>query len=211
MPKGTLLASLSLLLLASPAARAETARTPHRILAYGKVGGLIPVNDLGPHVTFRLGGGYAPPILRGRLAFVLDLGYVQSSTSKSFSDPRLGAAGGELGTTMTQRDLGLFLGPQVFILDPARRLVPYTAIGLDLHFVQSLVDGQGAGQSLGENREVSTEVGLAWRGGVGYRLGPGLITGELAFAWAPIDREITGDSHLGRFSILVGYTALFGL
>lgn len=205
-----LLAALGWLLLAAPRLAGAEA-PPHRILAYGKVGGLIPVSGLGPHVTFRLGGGYAPPVLRGRLAIVLDLGYAQNSTSKSLTDPRLGTAGGEVGFTMTQRNLNLFLGPQVFLLDPGRRLVPYGALGLDLHFVKSLIDGQGGGQGLGENSEVSTEAGFALRGGAGFRLGPGLITGEVAFGWAPMARDMTGESHLGRISILVGYAAMFGL
>ena len=62
--------------------------------------------------------------------------------------------------------------------------------------------GTGGGQQLGENRELSTKVGFALRGGAGYRLGPGIITAEVSFAWAPIDHDITGDSHLGRLALL---------
>lgn len=68
----------------------------------------------------------------------------------------------------------------------------------------------GGPNPLGDNSETSTKAGFAFRGGVGRRLGPGLITGEVAFAWAPIDHQITGERNLGRFSILVGYTAMFG-
>ena len=96
------------------------------------------------------------------------------------------------------------------VLDPFARLVPYAAAGLDLHFVQSDIEGDAGGEPLGNNDEVSTKVGFALRAGAGYRLGPGLITGELSFAWAPLDHRITGDEHLGRLAILVGYTAMFG-
>ena len=182
------------------------------LLAYGKVGGLIPVSKLGPHASVRIGGGYLLPVLKRRLAAVLDLGYSQTTTSETLDDPRLGEAGASYSYTMTQRDLNLFIGPQVFILDPFRRLVPYAALGLDLHFLRSVMEAKGNdGADMGGNDEVSTKAGFALRGGAGYRLGPGLITGELTFSWAPITHTITGDSHLGRLAILVGYTAMFGI
>lgn len=181
------------------------------ILAYGKVGGLIPVGKLGPHVSFRLGAGYLLPVLKSRLAAVVDVGYSQTTAEGTVDDPRLGESGASFSYTMKQRDLNLFVGPQYFILDPFRRLVPYAAVGLDLHFLRSVVEGEGNAAELGGNDETSTKAGFAVRGGVGYRLGPGIITGELTFAWAPIDHTITGDSHLGRLAILVGYTAMFGL
>jgi hypothetical protein len=189
----------------------EEAGPQSAILAYGKVGGLIPVSELGPHVSVRLGGGYILPVLQRRLAAVIDFGYSQSTTESTIDDPRLGESGASYSYTMTQRDLNLFVGPQVFILDPFNWLVPYAAIGLDLHFLRSVVEGEGGSEPLGDNDEISTKAGLAVRGGVGYRLGPGIITGEVTFSWAPIDHDITGDSHLGRFAFLVGYTAMFGL
>ena len=105
-----------------------------------------------------------------------------------------------------------FRNPHAFILDPKGKFVPYASAGLDIHFLKSVIEGNGGDPQspLGENDEVSTKVGFALRGGVGYRLGPGLLTGEVTFSWAPLDHEITGDSHLGRIAILVGYTAIFG-
>lgn len=206
-----LVAVLFSLSLPSLPAHAEETHPKSAILAYGKVGGLIPVGKLDPHVSVRLGAGYLLPVLKRRLAAVIDLGYSQTTTSDTIDDPRLGESGASYSYTMTQRDLNLFIGPQVFILDPFRRLVPYAALGLDLHFLRSVMEGEGNGGDLGGNDETSTKVGFALRGGVGYRLGPGIITGELTFSWAPITHDITGDSHLGRLAILVGYTAMFGL
>lgn len=184
---------------------------PHTLLAYGKVGGLIPVSKLGPHVSVRLGGGYIPPFLAGRLAAVVDLGYSQTSTGSSFTDPRVGDSGAEVSYTMTQRDLNLFIGPQYFILGPRHWIAPFAAVGLDLHFLQSVVQGDGGASGLGQNRETSTKVGFAVRAGAGYRLGPGIITAEASFAWAPIDHDITGESHLGHIALLAGYTVILGL
>ncbi len=187
------------------------ARPASAILAYGKVGGLIPVSKLDPNVSLRLGGGYLPPVaaLKQRLAVVLDFGYSQTSSTETLDDPRVGGA--SYSYSLIERDLNLFVGPQVFILDPFKRLVPYAAVGLDLHFLQSDIEGEAGAEAFGNNDEVSTKVGFALRAGVGYRLGPGLITGELSFAWAPLDHRITGDEHLGRLGLLVGYTAMLGL
>ena len=83
-------------------------------------------------------------------------------------------------------------------------------MGLDLHFLKTEVEGSGGGQPLGDNDEVSTKVGFAARAGLGYRLGPGLITAEVTFAYADLDHDITGESNRGRVALLVGYTAMFG-
>ncbi len=196
-------------LAARPALAKDRPRSA--ILAYGKIGTLVPVSKLGAHVSMRIGGGYLLPVLKQRLAAVIDLGYSQSVATETIDDPRLGEAGGSYSHRLIQRDLNLFIGPQGFFRDPFGKLVPYAAVGLDLHFLRSAVDGSGDSQLLGDNQETSTKVGFALRGGVGYRLGPGIITGELTFSWAPITHDVTGEAHLGRFALLVGYTAMFGL
>lgn len=202
------------LTLASAEARAEplaattSARASrHTVLAYAKVGGLIPFATLGPNVSFRLGGGYIPPIWGERLAFILDLGYSRTTTDGSVSDPRLGAGPDPLtySYALAQHDLNLFIGPQINIL-PKSRIMPYAAIGLDLHFLRTVVSGAAAEAGFGENDEQSTKAGFALRAGAGWRLGPGWLTGEVSFAWAPIDHLTTGESHLSRLAILFGYT-----
>jgi hypothetical protein len=209
----SILTSIIILSLVALSSLAQAEQT-HTMLAYGKVGGLIPVSKLGPFVTVHLGGGYILPFWQRRMAVEIDLGYNQTTTDDTIADTRVGgddAGPAEFSYTLTQRDLNLFLGPKVFILEPENWIVPYASIGLDLHFLQSIIEGEGGINPLGENREVSTKAGFAFRGGAGYKLGPGIITGEIAFAWAPIDHDITGDSHLGRLSILVGYTAMINL
>lgn len=203
-----LLASIAL----SSSAQAQDRQSTQAILASGKIGGLFPVSQLGPHVDIHLGTGYLMPVWGGRLAAIIDLGYSRTSTDKILSDVRLGQEPADTNYeyTLRQHDLELFLGPQYYILDPWRKLVPYVAIGLDLHFLKSVIEGSGGGNNFGENNETSTQAGFAFRGGAGYRLGPGLITAELSVGWAPIDHQITGDSHLSRIALLVGYTALIG-
>jgi len=125
-------------------------------------------------------------------------------------DPRLGESGSSYQSDVLVQDLQLFLGAMGFLYEPdrSRRWLPYSAFGLELHFVETTVDGAAAGQYLGRNSETSTQAGVALRGGVGYRLGPGMVTGELDLSWANLDHRITGDSHLGRVMLLLGYTAM---
>lgn len=224
MRSNRLLVSI-LVLLATGAASTTRAQSPtvgesaapapaavrHTLLASARVGGLFPVNSLAPGPAVQLGLGYAPPILKGRLAFVLDLGYSQNTKGSTLSDPRLATATAEYTTSLTQRDLGLFLGPQVFILDPRGRYVPYVAAGVDLHFLETAVSARSGDVPFGENSETSTVVGFAARAGFGYRLGPGLIVAEVGYSWAQVSQDVTGSSHRGGVGLLVGYTATIGL
>jgi hypothetical protein len=211
---------VSLLFLVASVAATSTARADeatrapavrHMLLLSAKLGGLFPVNKLGPGPAFQLGVGYAPPVLKGRLALVLDVGYSQHSDSATLTDPRLATATAEYTTSLTQRDLGLFLGPQVFILDPKGRFVPYAAAGADVHFLETTVTADSGGIPFGENKETSTVVGFAMRAGFGYRLGPGLLVGEVGYSWAPVSQDVTGSSYRGGVGLLVGYTATLSL
>ncbi len=183
------------------------------IMAYGKVGGVIPASKLDPNASVRLGGGVLFPIKKKHIAVIFDLGFSQTTAEETLSDPRVGQdnSDAQFSYALSQQDLNLFLGGQYFFRGADAKLVPYGALGLDLHFLKSNIEGTGGIEPLGENTETSTKVGFSLRGGAGYRLGPGMITGEISFAWAPIDHQITGESHLGRFAILVGYTAVISL
>jgi len=174
-------------------------------MVYLKAGGLAPLSKLGANASMRVGVGYVPPLLKGRVGAVVDLGYSRTTASRTLSDPRLGESGTSYSYDLAQHDLNLFLGPQVFILDPKGRLVPFVGAGLDVHFLKTTVEGQGGDMPFGDNEETSTKIGFALRAGAGYRLGPGMLTGEVTFAWANLDHEITGESHLGRVALLVGY------
>lgn len=194
-------------LVGSPSASTQPDQS-HRVLAYGKVGGLLPLDDLGPHMAVRVGLGYVPPLWRGRVGLIADVGLSRTTTHGAAEDPRLGQDGGSYSFDVGQLDVDLFIGPLVFIRDPRRAVVPYAAAGFALHFVTTRVEGRANGQPLGANDELSTAPGFAVRAGVGYRLGPGLVTAELGGGWAPLDHSITGDSHLGRLALLLGYTGL---
>lgn len=183
----------------------------HALLIYGKVGGVIPITPLGPHAAVRLGVGYVPPFLAGRLGLVADIGYQQMPTDKTLQDPRVGAKGtGSWNYKVTQHDLNLFVGPIFYILDRRGFWIPYVSAGVDVHFLRTDVEGEGAGKPFGSNQETATKVGFAARAGLGVHLGPGMVTGEVSFGWAPLDNAITGDSNLGRVNILVGYTLMLG-
>jgi hypothetical protein len=192
---------------AAPAPAAAAPGPGHALLLQATVGGVFPFGDLGLGPAVRLGLGYAPPLLGGRAALLVEVGYTQGSRAVTAFDPRLGPDGGDLTARLTQRELGLFVGPRVQLRDPGRRLVPHVSAGLAVHFLQTTVSGETAGVPFGESRERGTAVGFAVAGGVAYRLGPGAVVGEVTCSWAPLDLTVTGESHLGRIALVVGYAA----
>jgi hypothetical protein len=191
----------------------EAPRRPaQQLLVYGKAGGLFPASGLEPGFSVQAGGGWVAPVLGGRLAAVLDLAYGQTGAAAAASDPRLGSGGAtDYRRTLAARELLVFAGPQLALRDPGRRLVPYVALGLGLHVLFFTVDGTVAGAAFGENRQTAVTAGVVGRGGAGYRVGPGMLVGEVGLSWAPLSGDLTGPSQLGRVTLGVGYLAAFGL
>jgi len=178
----------------------------HRIFVAAKAGALIPVTSLHTGPEVRLGIAYAPPVLRGRLAGALELGYSQHAATKTGSDPRLATGSTEYTVDLTEQHLSLFLGPQVFLLDPKGRLVPYVAVGAQVRFLKTGVSGESSSASFGQNTETGAELGVAMQAGVGFRLGPGMLLGELGYSLAPVAQEVTGKNLCGGFAVSLGYS-----
>ena len=151
--------------------------------------------------------GYAPFEPR-QLQFFVDLGYSQPGQTLSAKDPRLGADGGTYSSQLVVRDLATTVGAAWFFKKPSEQLLPYAGAGLRVHFLKAEVEGN-AGPSFGQYQETDTRVGGVAFGGVGYHLGPGLLLGELAFGYAPVDQRVTGTTNIGALSVLVGYGVMF--
>jgi hypothetical protein len=81
-------------------------------------------------------------------------------------------------------------------------------VGLRAHFLRARVEGTG-GEPFGLTSETATRLGGAAMGGVGFHAGPGLLFGELAFGYAPVNEKVTGVSNIGAASLLLGYGLLF--
>jgi opacity protein-like surface antigen len=87
-------------------------------------------------------------------------------------------------------------------------LTPYAGLGLRIYLLESTVNGTAGDQSIADTTEHSTKLGFGVPLGVEFALGPGGITAELLFQWAPLEHTLTGDSHLGGLSLFVGYRFL---
>lgn len=170
-----------------------------------KAGGHFPqlTNALGTSFDVIFKVGYAPFGTR-QLQLFADVGYSQPSHVLSADDPRLGADGAAYTSTLTVQDLATTFGAAWFFLPPSESLAPYAGAGLRIHFLKATVDG-AAGEAFGHYQETDTRVGGVAFGGVGYRLGPGRILGELAFGYAPVDQRVTGTTNIGALSVLLGY------
>jgi len=173
-----------------------------------KAGGHFPqiTNKLGTNFDAILKFGYGVAVDR-RLQLFIDLGYSQPTHDTSATDPRLGMTGAMYQSTLTVRALSTTVGGQFFFLPMNSFLLPYGGLGLQLHFVKSTVTGSG-GNAFGDNDETSTQVGGAGFGGLGLHLGPGILLGELRFAYAGIGQKVTGSANIGALSVLLGYGLL---
>lgn len=150
--------------------------------------------------------GAAPWRLKRLQAFV-DLGYSQPRRSLSASDPRL-ESGADYTSTLVVHDVRTTLGAQYFFRSPAEKWVPWAGLGLRAHFLTFEVEGATA-EAFGLNTETVTRVGGTVFGGVGYRVGPGLLLGEVSMTLAPVDERVTGTSDVGALSLQVGYGLFF--
>jgi hypothetical protein len=171
-----------------------------------KAGGHFPqvTNKLGTSFDGILKVGYGVA-LDHRLQLFIEGGYTQPTHETSATDPRLAAAGADYKTTLTVKTLSTNLGLAYWIPAGSSFVNPYAGAAFHVAFVKSVVEGSGGGQSFGENDETSTQYGGLAFGGVGLRLGPGLLLGELRFTYAGISEKVTGSANIGALSALIGY------
>jgi hypothetical protein len=203
---------LSLILAAPVGARAAppdaAGRDEPRFELSAKAGAHISqvLSPLGLNVDLALKLAYGVA-MNGRLRVFAELGYTQPTRTVRSSDPRLGDEATDYASTLQVRDFSTTVGAAYAFAPPAALLQPYAGLGLAVHFLRHDVDG-GTSTAFGRNWETSTRLGGAAQLGTGFRLGPGLLLGELRFAFAPVDETLPGRSNIGALSILVGYGLL---
>ena len=86
-------------------------------------------------------------------------------------------------------------GPQVFFYDPS---VAYNGVS-----IEGTLYGSGFSGAV-QSASIKTASGAAMVG-VGYRLGPGALLGELRFGFTPVSQKVTGSSNIAALSLLLGY------
>jgi hypothetical protein len=173
-----------------------------------KAGGAFPqlMNPLSTTFEGVLKVGFSP-LANKQLQLLAEAGYSQPSYSFASSDSRLGEASRDFHSTLTVRDLGTLFGAQYFFRPLDQVLIPYAGAGLQVHFLAMDVEADGGGD-FGAHRETSTRAGGAAFGGAAFKLGPGLLLGELRAGYAPVKEVVSGVSNIGRVSVMLGYGIL---
>ena len=193
----------------APPADSKTGSDKLGILLEPRVGAGLPgvLNNLHAAPAFFLQVGYLF-LLDQKLGAVIEVGYTQPSRTQTTADARLPS--GSYSSTVTTRDLSLFVGPKFLFPQPIEKLTPFAEAGLKLHFLDTRIVGDGgAGGDFGQNDEKGTRPGFALRGGAAYALGPGAISLAIEFAYANTHQLVTGETNLGNLGIYAGYMMLF--
>jgi len=190
---------------------AETAGDKRGLWLFGgKIGAMISLNGLGPYLHGAVEVGYVFPVLDQGIGALLNVEYSAPRTDGHVDedfDPERVPSGG-YDWELLQKELVImptFLYRMTFLSD---WLTPYAGLGLRVYLLESTVNGTAGDQPIADTTEHSTKVGFGVPLGAEFALGPGGITAELLFQWAPMEHTVTGDSHLGGLSLFVGYRFL---
>lgn len=170
-----------------------------------RLGGIVPLDGLGPFGSAGVEVGAVLPPMHRRLAIAIAIDYTQPTASGSEMDPRV--AGGSYTWSLTERELAL-MPLVVFRATNVHAFTPYAGIGPRILFLESTVGDDGM-PAFSDTREVSTEVGVGVPIGAELRLGPGRLTAELLLQYGALDHVATGDTHTGALGLTVGYRAFF--
>lgn len=180
------------------------------ILLGGKIGGIASFNGLDPFVHGGVELGYVFPALDRGVGALLQVEYsaptTEGTVAETFTPERVPSGG--YRWKLLQKQLVLqptFLYRMTSLSDT---ITPYVGLGLRVYLLQSVTSGKAGGQTIEETTENSTKFGVGLPLGAEFALGPGALTGEVLLQWGPMLHTLTGDSHLGGTSVLVGYRLL---
>jgi hypothetical protein len=173
----------------------------------GKVGGFIPLNGFGKHVTGALEVGYIMPWLKRAFSITVSVGYAQPTAEGVGENAQV--ARGVYLWRITQRQLTLqpsisYRATMIPKAGPGR-FVPYLGAGPRIHFIENRVTGELHGADIPETKQASIEVGVGGHLGLEYVIGPGGVLVEGLFGWAKTAQTVTGESHLSAVSVWTGY------
>lgn len=203
---------LSLALASSEPAVPETQSAappaPPTLTAGLKLGGIFPqvMSRLSTSYSLGVEVGWVVPALNRQLAVALECAYSAPPRTFTVEDPRV--SGGSYTVTITERTVGLYLGPKYYLLPVRGTLVPWASVGLRVQLIDSQVVG-GAGQAFGQHDETGTHLAFGGQVGVGYRLGPGFVGLELQLISSPLDHLVTGRVDVGDLAVRAAYHFTF--
>lgn len=163
----------------------------------------VPTSKLGAMVVGGLEIDFALPVAERRLIVALDVTMTRPSYDGSGSDPRVGGAY-EYTVKETEVKIGLDAIFRIFTAD--KKFVPYVGAGPLIHLLRTT---ETTSFTPDANMEESTKLGFEVLVGADYRVGPGMLLGELRVVYSDLDHLFTGDSNAGNLMIGVGYRFVF--
>lgn len=168
-----------------------------RVLLAPKVGFFKSTAPLGGDLYLGLELGYVTPLLKRRLAVVLEVNYHRPQASGVLTDSQLGGFGApppDGRYTLAVREVA-FLLSAVFRFERALGpLTPYVGGGPGLYLHRATSDLFGATAS-----ESGGGLGLQALAGLELPLGPGGLFLETHYHLAPLDFVTTGEVNVGGF------------
>jgi hypothetical protein len=182
------------------------------VLSVGLKGGVgLPQVSSTLETTFyvHLEGTYQFPFWGSRLGLITSLGYSQPTASGSGEDASL--PGGEYTWEATQKQLTWDLGLMLKFLEHSSDWNIAAIIGSRLMFVSTLTDGKADDQVFGEHNETATIPGAFIGFQAEYKLGPGVLFGEVTFGSSFQELRTTGVLSVSAIGILAGYRFTFAL
>lgn len=192
---------------AATAAQAEPPAPPNLTVGL-KAGGIFPqvLGRLTSSYSFGLEVGWLLPFLNHQLALSVEAAYSAPPRTVTATDPRL--AGGSYQVTVTERTLGVYLGPKYYFLPLRGGFIPWVSVGVRVQFIDSQVVG-GTDQAFGQHDETGTHAAFGGQVGIGYHLGPGFIALEVQFISSPINHLVTGKVDVGDLAVRAAYHFAF--
>jgi len=179
------------------------APAPWRFAIAPSVGLVVPTSKLGATVVGGLELDLALPVLERRLVLALDASITHPTHSGTGTDARVGGAY-SYDVGVTEFKVGLDLVFRFLTAD--RPIVPYLGVGPILHMLRTT---ETTDLAPGDNTEQNTKVGVEVVGGVDFRLGPGMLLGEVRWVYSTLDHLWTGETNAGNVTVGVGYRFVF--
>jgi hypothetical protein len=173
----------------------------------GRIGLVGPTNRLHLFAMPGIELGYLTPLLGHRLLFALNVSWTRPSyTTTGQSDPSI-QNGANFTSTIHEDELVVGLDASYRLRPPDATLNFFAGLQPLLYLLRaSETNTFDPGVT---NTNQGTKIGVGYFIGADYRLGPGMLTGELRVLYSYMDHKLTGEVNLGNIILSVGYRMLF--
>ncbi|RKH32080.1 outer membrane beta-barrel protein, partial [Corallococcus sicarius] len=167
-----------------------------------KVGFIKTTTSLSGDLYLAAEVGYLTPLLKRRLALVLEVNYHRPSMTGTLRGPQMDNLGQpvERPYTLAEREVALQLSAVYRVPRGLGPLTPYVGAGPGLYLHRATVEAFDTTAS-----ESRGALGFQVLAGAELPLGPGGAFLEAHYHFAPVDFLTTGDVNVGGVLAAVGY------